>query len=74
MRIFWLIGLLALVSACSSYSVRCSKHLRPINGPGRLAVTAGPAASAAKAPESAPAAPAVPAASGSPASPGTGRP
>jgi hypothetical protein len=31
MRILWLIGLLALASGCSSYSVRCNKHLRPIN-------------------------------------------
>ena len=37
MKIFWLIGLLALVSACSSYGVRCNKHLRPINLPERAA-------------------------------------
>jgi hypothetical protein len=37
MRILWLIGLLALVGACSSYGVRCNKHLRPINLPNRAA-------------------------------------
>ncbi len=33
MRILWLIGSLALLSACSSYRVHCDKHLRPINVP-----------------------------------------
>jgi len=33
MRIVWFIGWVVLVSACSSHSVRCSKHLRPINEP-----------------------------------------
>jgi hypothetical protein len=33
MRILWLVGLLALVGACSSYGVRCNKHLHPINLP-----------------------------------------
>jgi hypothetical protein len=33
MRILWIFGLLTLLSACSSYSVRCNKHLRPINVP-----------------------------------------
>jgi hypothetical protein len=41
MRILWLIGLLALVGACSSYGVRCNKHLRPINLPDRAASVAG---------------------------------
>jgi hypothetical protein len=41
MRILWLIGSLALVSACSSYSVRCNRHLRPINVPDRTASTPG---------------------------------
>jgi hypothetical protein len=45
MRILWLIGLLALVSACSSYGVRCNKHLRPINLP--ATVTPTPAAAGA---------------------------
>lgn len=42
MRILWLIGLLALVGACSSYGVRCNKHLRPINLPNRTAAVAEP--------------------------------
>lgn len=33
MRIVWLIGWLALASACASHSVRCDKHLRAINVP-----------------------------------------
>jgi hypothetical protein len=33
MRILCLIGCLALASACSSFSVRCDKHLHPINPP-----------------------------------------
>ena len=33
MRILLLFGCAAWVSACSSYSVRCNKHLRPINAP-----------------------------------------
>ena len=41
MRRLWLIGLLALVGACSSYGVRCNKHLRPINLPERAASVAG---------------------------------
>jgi hypothetical protein len=39
MRILWIIGSLALLSACSSYSVRCNKHLRPINVPDRTAAS-----------------------------------
>ena len=39
MRIVWVIGWLAMASACSSHNVRCSKHLRPING---LSVVAEP--------------------------------
>jgi hypothetical protein len=31
MRIVWLMGWLALTSACSSHIVRCDRHLRPIN-------------------------------------------
>jgi hypothetical protein len=31
MRILLLLGCAAWVSACSSYSVRCNKHLRSIN-------------------------------------------
>ncbi|MDB6008887.1 MAG: hypothetical protein JWL65_1137 [Gammaproteobacteria bacterium] len=42
MRRLWLIGLLALVGACSSYGVRCNKHLRPINLPNRAASVAEP--------------------------------
>jgi hypothetical protein len=42
MRILWLIGWLALVSACSSYGVRCNARLRPINVPERQAATAAP--------------------------------
>ncbi len=42
MRILWLIGSLVLVSACSSYSVRCSKHLRPINSPVPRAAAVSP--------------------------------
>ena len=42
MRILWLIGLLALVGACSSYGVRCNKHLRPINLPNRAASVGEP--------------------------------
>lgn len=41
MRILWLIGSLALVSACSPYGVRCNRHLRPINVPDRAASTVG---------------------------------
>jgi hypothetical protein len=37
MRILWLIGLLALVGACSSYGVRCNRHLHPINLSNRAA-------------------------------------
>jgi hypothetical protein len=33
MRILLLLGCAAWVSACSSYSVRCNRHLRPINAP-----------------------------------------
>jgi len=33
MRILLLLGCAAWVSACASYSVRCNKHLRPINAP-----------------------------------------
>jgi hypothetical protein len=47
MRILWLIGLFALVSACSSYGVRCNKHLRPINLPATVTPTATPAAAGA---------------------------
>lgn len=35
MRILWLFVLLVLLSACSSYSIHCNKHLRPINVPER---------------------------------------
>ena len=35
MRILWLLGSLAVLSACSSYSIHCNKHLRPINVPDR---------------------------------------
>jgi hypothetical protein len=42
MRILWLIGCLAVVSACSSYGVRCNKHLRPINVPDRTASAMAP--------------------------------
>jgi hypothetical protein len=41
MRIVWLIGWLTLASACSSHTVRCDKHLRPINGPNESAVAPG---------------------------------
>ncbi len=40
MRMLWLVGLLTLECACSSYSVRCNKHLRPINLPDRSASVA----------------------------------
>ena len=43
MRIVWVIGWLAIASACSSHSVRCSKHLRPINGPIAVAAPSRPA-------------------------------
>ena len=42
MRILWILGLLVVLSACSSYSVHCNKHLRPINVPDRTASTAQP--------------------------------
>jgi len=35
-------GWLALLSACSSYSVHCNKHLRAINVPDRTASAAKP--------------------------------
>lgn len=38
----WIFGSLALLSACSSYSVHCNKHLRPINVPDRMASAAKP--------------------------------
>jgi hypothetical protein len=47
MRILWIFGLATLLSACSSYSLRCNKHLRAINVPGRTASTSQPPASAA---------------------------
>ena len=31
MRILVLLGCAVWISACSSYSVRCNRHLRPIN-------------------------------------------
>ena len=40
MRMLWILGLAALLSGCSSYSVRCNKHLRPINLPQRTVSTA----------------------------------
>ena len=54
MRILWLIGLLALVGACSSYGVRCNKHLRPINLPNRAASVAEPRGRVSPAPGSHP--------------------
>ena len=50
MRMLWIFGLATLLSGCSSYSVRCNKHLRPINLPQRTVSTApspvsGPAGS-----------------------------
>jgi hypothetical protein len=54
MRRLWLIGLLALVGACSSYGVRCNKHLRPINLPNRAAAVAEPPGRASPAPGSHP--------------------
>jgi hypothetical protein len=42
MRILWLLGALTLLSACSSYGVRCDTHLRPINVPDRAAAAAEP--------------------------------
>jgi hypothetical protein len=42
MRILLLLGCVAWVSACSSYKVRCDKHLRPIN-PQATPVQANPA-------------------------------
>jgi hypothetical protein len=42
MRILWLFGWLALMSACSSYGVRCNTRLRPINVPEPQAATAAP--------------------------------
>lgn len=53
MRILWILGSLALLSACSSYSVRCNKHLRPINVPDRTA-TATAQPSPSKSPASPP--------------------
>ncbi len=41
MRIVWLLGWLALASACSSHSVRCDKHLRPINVPNQTTLAPG---------------------------------
>ena len=38
----WIFGSLALLSACSSYSVHCNKHLRPINVPDRTASAVEP--------------------------------
>ena len=35
----WIFGLTTLLSSCSSYSVRCNKHLRPINLPQHTAST-----------------------------------
>ena len=54
MRRLWLIGLLALVGACSSYGVRCNKHLRPINLPNRAAAVAEPPGRVSPAPGSRP--------------------
>jgi hypothetical protein len=54
MRILWLIGLAALVGACSSYGVRCNKHLRPINLPNRAASVAEPRGRVSPAPGSRP--------------------
>ena len=42
MRIFWMLGSLVLLNACSSYSVHCNKHLRAINVPDRTVSTAPP--------------------------------
>lgn len=40
-------GLLALLlSACASHSVRCDRHLTPINAPARLPASGAPAGSA----------------------------
>ena len=58
MRILWILGSLALLSACSSYSVRCNKHLRPINVPNPVAAAAEPL------PSGSPASPPVSAAPG----------
>jgi hypothetical protein len=41
MRIPLLVGCLTLVSACSSYSVRCNAHLHPINVPESPVVATG---------------------------------
>ena len=37
MRLVCLIGWFALASGCASHSVRCEKHLRPINVPNNTA-------------------------------------
>jgi hypothetical protein len=42
MRTLWIFGLLTLLSACSSYSIRCNKHLRPINVPDHAAAAIQP--------------------------------
>ncbi len=57
MRMLWLVGLLTLECACSSYGVRCNKHLRPINLPDR---SASAAQSQRSVPAVAPSAPAKP--------------
>ena len=44
MRTLWIFGSLALLSACSSYSVHCNKHLRSINVPYRSVSSVQPAA------------------------------
>jgi len=44
MRTLWIFGSLALLSACSSYSVHCNKHLRAINVPYRRVSSVQPAA------------------------------
>ena len=44
MKTLGLIGWLALASACSSYGVRCDKHLRPINMPAKATVSTTPKA------------------------------
>jgi hypothetical protein len=61
MRTLWIFGSLALLSACSSYSIHCNKHLRPINVPYRSVSSAQPAAVSP-----------VPPTAGSPASPAEG--
>lgn len=42
MKTVWLIGWLAVASACSSHGVRCGKHLRPINIPSAATVPEKP--------------------------------